>query len=106
MSDDIKRIPLKEFRELGFIQEINRRVLHPCGLALEVILDTETGEEKFGGVWDYRDDPEGMAFGEVSADKARSVDDLWFSKIDTRMENFGWVVQPVPEDEKEQVELD
>lgn len=33
---DIKHIPVKDFRALGYLQEVNRRVLHPVGLALEV----------------------------------------------------------------------
>ena len=99
MSDDIKRMPIKEFRELGFIQEINRRFLHPCGLALEVILDTETGEGKLGGIWDFRDDPEGMAFadGVLSAEKAASVDALFYSKAQHRRDDLGYFVQPLPE---------
>lgn len=100
MSDEIKRIPIKEFRELGFIQEINRRFLHPCGLALEVIVDKDAGTEALGGVWDYRDDPEGMEFAEgvISVEKARSVDRLLKAKEETRLRELGYVVQPVPEE--------
>ncbi len=102
MSDEIKRIPIKEFRELGFIQEINRRLLHPCGLALEVILDKETGEETLGGVWDYRDDPEGMAFAEgvLSVDKFNSVEDLFYAKASYRIDSLGFFTQPVLEPEE------
>lgn len=101
MSDEIKRIPIKEFRELGFIQEINRRLLHPCGLALEVILDKETGEETLGGVWDYRDDPEGMAFGEgvITVDKVMSVETLFRRKTSCREESLGYFIQPASEEE-------
>ncbi len=101
MSDEIKRIPIKEFRELGFIQEINRRLLHPCGLALEVILDKETGEETLGGVWDYRDDPEGMAFGEgvITVDKVMSVETLFRRKTSYREESLGYFIQPASEEE-------
>lgn len=101
MSDSIKYMPVAEFRKLGFVQEINRRLLHPCGLALEVIVDTETGEEKFGGVWDYRDDPEGMYYSEgtLSRTKAQSVVDLFNSKLKYRREAFGHIIQPVPEPE-------
>ena len=99
MSDKIKRMPIKEFRKLGFIQEINRRLLHPCGLALETIIDSETGEETLGGVWDYRDDPEGMYFGDdqLSRAKAQAVVDLFNSKLQHRREAFGHIIQPVPE---------
>lgn len=96
---DIKRIPIKEFRELGFVHEINRRLLHPCGLALEVRIDKDTGEETLGGVWDYRDDPEGISFAEdaLNADKEKSVDKLFFSKTHARQKLLGYIVQPTNE---------
>ena len=61
MTDEIKRLSVAEFRALGYLHEVNRLVLHPCGLALEVIRDPD-GSETFGGVWDYRDDPEGITY--------------------------------------------
>ncbi len=98
MSEEIKRIPIKEFRSLGFIQEINRRILHPCGLAIEVIVDQETGEEALGGIWDYRDDPEGIYFGDdtLTWEKFQTVDRLLKGKEETRVAELGYVVQPVP----------
>jgi len=62
MAEEIKRMDIKEFIELGFLQEVNRQFFHPLGLALEVIVDEETNEEKLGGIWDFSDDPEGMFF--------------------------------------------
>ena len=59
---DIKHIDIKEFRELGYLQEVNRCFLHPLGLALEVMVDDD-GNERLGGVWDSRDDKEGFHFG-------------------------------------------
>lgn len=56
-----KKIEIKEFREQGFLQEVNRQFLHPLGLALEVSID-DTGQEFITGVWDYRDDPEGIIY--------------------------------------------
>lgn len=99
MSDDIKRIDIAEFHKLGFIQEINRRLLHPCGLALEVITNTDTGEAKLGGVWDYREDPEGIAFAEgvLNAEKVASVDKLIEEHADVRKKQLGWIIQPVEE---------
>lgn len=108
---EIKYMDIAEFRKVGFLQEVNRKVLHPCGLALEV----ETGpgmirlseeeidylrtiarttfepstraflnnivhravnaEERIGRVWDDRDDPEGIAYGEgyPTIEKAQAV---------------------------------
>jgi len=58
---DIKRIDPREFQNLGFLQEANRLFFHPLGLALEVVV-YDDDSVRFGGVWDYRDDPEGMAY--------------------------------------------
>jgi len=38
---EIKRIEIKEFREMGLLAEINRSFLHPLGLALEIIVDDD-----------------------------------------------------------------
>jgi hypothetical protein len=94
-DDEIKRIDIQEFRELGFLQEVNRRVLHPAGLALEIVVE-EDGTEHLGGVWDYRDDPEGMVYGDIMApEKAASVDALIEQHRAVREELFGWLIQPV-----------
>lgn len=58
---DIKRIGIKEFRESGYLQELNRQFLHPLGLALEVEVDKD-GAEQLGGIWDYRGDKEGIYY--------------------------------------------
>ena len=94
--NEIKRMDIKEFRELGFLQEANRWFFHPLGLALEVAIDEETGKEVLGGVWDFRDDPEGMAFadGVIDPDKAKHVKDLKASKTKTRYTSLGYVIQP------------
>lgn len=38
---DVKRLPVAEFVDGGYLQEVNRRLLHPLGLALEVERATE-----------------------------------------------------------------
>lgn len=83
MSDDIKRIDIKEWRAQGYLQEVNRLFFHPLGLALEVVTEDcgkcegagqdagtpcdECGgdgkTERLGGIWDEREDPEGFLFG-------------------------------------------
>ncbi|MHC4184279.1 MAG: hypothetical protein ACYSR0_13110 [Planctomycetota bacterium] len=47
--------------ESGLLWRINREILHPLGLALEVIID-DSGHVKFGDSWDYREDPEGILY--------------------------------------------
>lgn len=89
-----KYMPVAEFRSAGLLQELNRRYLHPMGLALEVVQEAD-GTERLGGVWDYRDDPEGMVFGEApDVEKAATVDALFDVHRAVREERFGWHVQP------------
>lgn len=70
MKNKIKRIDIKEFREKGYLQELNRRFLHPLGMALEVIVD-DNGEEKLGGIWDYRKGDEGIYYDIKNSDEDR-----------------------------------
>ena len=102
-ADTIKRLPVDEFRLLGLLQEVNRLFLHPRGLALEVVVD-EDGTERFGGVWDYREDPEGMAFAEdllVGPHvrlRAEIVERMYQEHLDHRQTLFGTTdgCQPLP----------
>ena len=95
MSDTINYIAITEFRERGYLQELNRRFLHPLGLAMEVVIDD--GTERLGGVWDYRDDPEGMSYGDITDEmriNATAVESEWAEKERTRNDRLGYMVQP------------
>ncbi|KKN41195.1 hypothetical protein LCGC14_0725860 [marine sediment metagenome] len=85
----IKRMDIKEFREQGFLFEANRKFFHPLGLALEIIINEEDNSEILGGVWDYRDDPEGIFFGMNNLiDRAKKIDtieELRKSKLQNRV---------------------
>ena len=64
-------MPLKDFVDEGYLQEVNRQFLHPLGLALEIYRD-ENGRYRFtDGVVDSRDDPEGMYYDYKNSDKKR-----------------------------------
>jgi hypothetical protein len=91
----IKKISAKEFREEGYLQELNRQFLHPLGLALEVIVNDD-GTEVFGQVWDSRDDPEGIIFGDdlIDRDKVQKIFDESVAKAASRKEALGFVIQP------------
>lgn len=94
-AEPIKYLDAREFREGGYLQEVNRLVLHPIGLALEVVRE-EDGTERLGGVWDYRDDPEGVYFGDgVDAEKAEKVRAELLAKTARRLKTLGYIVQPV-----------
>lgn len=86
MTEEIKKIDIKEFREKGFLQEANRLFFHPLGLALSVYVD-EDGNYTLDSVWDYREDPEGMFFGNniISKEKIDHVAELRASKIKNRL---------------------
>lgn len=105
MTNDIKRIDVAEFRRLGLLQEVNRLFFHPRGLALEINVG-EDGIEHFGGVWDYRDDLEGMAFAEnmISPISASFVRALLENRLTARRKLFGTLdgIQPLPGHEPEE----
>jgi len=90
----INRIDIKEVREFGYLQELNRRFLHPLGLALEVIVDDD-GNETLGGIWDYRDDEEGIIFNEIDTGKAANVFLEQRRREIVRQQKLGYTIQPV-----------
>ena len=96
MSTEIKELSVEEFWKLGFLQEVNRKLLHPCGLALEISIEDD-GSFKFGRIWDYREDPEGIAFGAdmIDPEKVAYVARLMRDKAALRAEKFGDTIQPL-----------
>lgn len=80
----------EEFRNEGFLQEVNRQFFHPLGLAMAVFTDYGLDEDGCMAVqiYDERDDPEGWFFGEgeLSQEKADNVAALRVSKIQLRNE--------------------
>lgn len=91
-----KKMSVKEFRELGYVQELNRQFLHPLGLALEVTVNRD-GTESFSGVWDYRDDPEGIFYdpGVIDLGKAYRIRNEKFAKVTARARRLGYYIQPL-----------
>jgi hypothetical protein len=94
--DEIKRIEIKEFREMGLLAELNRSFLHPLGLALEIVVDDD-GTEKLGGIWDYRDDLEGMLYSKehFPKEKIKVAQKFIKEKHDQRKKNLGFIYQDV-----------
>lgn len=104
MSNDVVRMDIKEFRSKGYLQELNRRFLHPLGLALEVIIDEANGSETLGGIWDYRDDEEGIYFDLKNSDVERInsfknkkifIDSEFENKKLVREKMFGNIIEPI-----------
>lgn len=125
-NDRPKTINIKEFHDLGFLQEANRQFFHPLGLALEIVIDypkDTTKEElekypkaidhpnaiyKLNAVWDYREDPEGNIYDlknsnperiELFRKRAKYVHNLRKSKEKVRQKLFGFEfsIEPIPE---------
>jgi hypothetical protein len=98
-DESIKTIDIKEFRELGFLQEVNRCFFHPLGLALSVKVN-EDGTEQLDSVWDYREDPEGITFGTGMIDRSKM--DYVFNELQKHSEHraalFGGRILQLPED--------
>lgn len=94
-ADYSKLMDINEFVELGLLQEINRRILHPCGLALMVTVEDD-GSAMISGVLDARTDTEGFVFvAHPSETKAERATQLWDAHAKHRLEKYGWVVQPI-----------
>lgn len=105
----MKFISLKEFRDLGYLQELNRLFLHPLGMAMAVNVDKHDpdGEVKFAGIIDNRETVGGMVYGkEMIASKIETfVEREGFVSMemgvgrDLRVEEHGWMFEPITEEE-------
>jgi hypothetical protein len=102
---EIKRIPITEFREKGYLQELNRLFLHPLGLALEVIID-DNGNEHLGGVWDCREDEQGCIYNlkdrsEEEIERIRIKRDFikneTLQRYASRIHILGFIHEPIPQ---------
>ena len=99
-NEPIKWMDIKEFREKGYLQEANRVFFHPLGLAL-AIRQNDDGTEDIAGLWDYRDDPEGIVYADNSFNNEESQNKRLFvlkelsEKFNNRQEKLGFSIQPV-----------
>lgn len=87
--------------DTGLLWEINRRVLHPLGLAMEVTIQPD-GRMTIDSLWDCRDDPEGLVYDPDTfrAGQARfqATMEAWGNeKLAERAVRLGYLVQESPE---------
>lgn len=97
---------IKELRQKGVIREINRRLLHPLGLSLEVrVYKDEQQTETLGRIRDYRDDPEGACFNLENSPDTRIeefqegknfVDRELAKRYHRRVEVLGSMIEEIP----------
>ena len=99
-----KFMDVKEFRERGYLQEVNRRFLHPLGLALVISQDQKSGEEIIMGIWDAREDKEGIIFNYRQAKTRRKhrlrtkknfIDGEFAIRNEIRRKNLGYDIEPI-----------
>jgi hypothetical protein len=84
--------------ETGLLFQINRSVLHPLGLALEVSVDDKHGDIQFGRIWDCRECDEGIVYGDESFKEGSDKFEEYLNKfgsnsINRRKKTFGFVEQ-------------
>lgn len=92
MSNKVKKMDAKEFRTMGLLAEINRTFLHPLGLALEVMINDD-GTETIGGIWDYREDPEGIIYQPFPEEQVKKAKEFINKKHQERYEALGYIFQ-------------
>ena len=80
-----KTMSIKEFMDLGLLQELNRQFLHPRGLAMAVMIDGD--RVTFAHICDYRDEPEGVEFakGDIDLGKVERVRELFEERYEARV---------------------
>jgi hypothetical protein len=96
--DHRDQMHITEFREKGYLQEANRLFFHPLGMSLGTL--GPSGQEALG-LWDFREDPEGVFFTDLSTTdavaKAEYVQEQTQDKGEVRVIKHGWFHQPVKE---------
>lgn len=93
----IRYMDIAEFRREGYLHEVNRRFFHPLGLALEVLIN-EDGSQEISGIWDFREDPEGVIYDETALnpeliERVRQIEE---ERKPQRLERLGYWVQLPP----------
>lgn len=87
----------------GLLFEINRKVLHPLGLALHVELDDDSHTKVlFSDVLDSREDPEGFIFSPESFEDGIEKLEKYMAEegqkmLESRMAKLGYLIQEKPE---------
>lgn len=92
----MKYLDLTAFVKEGYLQEVNRQFFHPLGLALVVSVDDDN-IVSLAGVWNSRDDSEGIYFSDevLDAGKAKNLEMIKAERMKPRQDSLGYWIQPV-----------
>lgn len=98
LLDDLppKLLSLKEFRDGGYLLELNRQFLNPLGLGLALETDDDGNPVALAGIVDWRE--EGIAFTNFTEGdfvKARKVRQEWCKRAEQRIAQLGAMIQPI-----------
>ena len=106
MTIKIKKLenPCQFLLDSGLLYAINLQLLHPLGMAMEIKFNDD-GTKEFGGIWDYRNDPEGLLFEDktmiAGMEKfCKFMDEFGNKKLQERFDALGFVVQETPKPKK------
>lgn len=89
---------VEEFQTGGYLQEVNRLLLHRLGVALSVQVD-DNGAVLFGPVIDCRDEPGGLIFANsvekrIFQKRAKKINSEFIAKRKERMSILGYDIEP------------
>ena len=91
-----KHLTAHEARNLGVIFEVNRQLLHPRGLALEIKFDPDDPEMVAElKIQDWRDDSEGVYFDDLDQDDIDHAEAFAELILPDREQALGYIVQPL-----------
>ncbi len=94
----MKKVRLKEFQARGYLQEANRLFFHPLGMAL-TFKKLEKGNVEYLCIADYRKEPGGYMFEDLSDNVAKRKSDYVNKKraliAKERMKKHGFIIQPI-----------
>ena len=99
--EGLKRMTPEDFLRGGYLQELNRRFLHPLGISLGA--RHINGQYELGPIFDCREIKDGVSF-DMDGDPGLFIDYLYkieeeiISQVPKRKAHYGWVVQPLFED--------
>ena len=103
MTQESRYVPIQEFVEFGYLQELNRQFLHPLGMALAWGFDDDA-EIVLMGIQDHRSATDGMIFADLSDEESRTKERKVAAECDrrmsARMSSVGSWVQPMTKEEK------
>jgi len=106
-KNNLPDLPLKQFINLGFLQELNRLFLHPAGLALTAKL--VDGEYKLDRIVDARTTPEVLQIDGTKTEmlkKALMVSQSIQNTETRRIETLGFSVQSLRIEEQPLMPVD